>query len=70
MTEHRFRILWSDIGCPITPGRYLFQGRPVAVLQAHIEAAKNDPDTICKVICSQARAGGERYSITSVELPD
>jgi hypothetical protein len=46
-----FRVRWSDLGSPTSPGVYELFGLLVRVTQANIDAAKGKADAECDMIC-------------------
>ena len=67
--EETFKILWRDIGCPIGPGLYPFAGKLIRVRQHHIDAAAENPDAVCTVVCDNPLAAVPSYALTSID-PD
>ena len=66
MTQ-RFRLRWSDLGCPTEPGTCEYQGMSIHVGRILIEEAGGNPDTICTVKCVSPYFGPPKYVVGSIE---
>jgi len=67
MTE-RFKLRWSDLGCPSEPGAFEYQGRSIHVGPGHIATAAGNPNAICTVTCVSPYFGPPKYSVGLIDV--